>query len=82
MLLALLKPLLAPRYPALAQVYTGLNTLQALLEKEHLPSGGWVSVSALPTATREQIDAACGQLRRVWAAEDQQAPGRPQRQRT
>jgi iron uptake system EfeUOB component EfeO/EfeM len=61
-LLALLHPLLAPRYPGLPQVYTGLDTLQALLDKEHLPSGQWVPVSALPTATREQIDAACGQV--------------------
>jgi iron uptake system EfeUOB component EfeO/EfeM len=61
-LLALLHPLLAPRYPGLPQVYTGLDTLQALLDKENLPSGQWVPVSALPTATREQIDAACGQV--------------------
>jgi iron uptake system EfeUOB component EfeO/EfeM len=61
-LLALLHPLLAPRYPELPQVSTGLDTLQALVEKEHWPSGQWVPVSALPSATHEQIDAACGQV--------------------
>ena len=60
-LLDLLKPMLVPRYPALPQVYTDLNALQGLLEKEHLQSGQWVPVSALPSATREQLDAACDQ---------------------
>jgi iron uptake system component EfeO len=61
-LLALLHPLLAPRYPGLPAVYTGLDQLQALLEKEHLPNGSWVPVSGLPTAARQQIDAACDQV--------------------
>jgi iron uptake system component EfeO len=61
-LLSLLHPLLAPRYPQLPEVYTGLNLLQSLLEKEHLRNGWWVPVSRLPTAARQQIDAACGQV--------------------
>ncbi len=61
-LLALLHPLLVPRYPGLPAVYAGLDSLQALLEKERLPNGWWVPVSQLPTATRQAIDAACGQL--------------------
>jgi iron uptake system component EfeO len=61
-LLALLHPLLAPRYPGLPAVYAGLDQLQALLEKEHLRSGWWVPVSALPDSARQAIDAACGQL--------------------
>jgi iron uptake system component EfeO len=61
-LLSLLRPLLVPRYPALPAVYTWLDRLQSLLQKEHLPNGQWISVSALPTATREDIDAACGQV--------------------
>jgi iron uptake system component EfeO len=61
-LLALLHPLLAPRYPGLPALYSGLNLLQSLLEKERLPNGWWVPVSALPSATRQAIDAACGQL--------------------
>ena len=61
-LLALLRPLLVPRYPELAAVYSGLDSLQALLEKERLPNGWWVPVSQLPIATRQAIDAACGQL--------------------
>jgi len=58
-LLGLLRPLLVPRYPGLPSVYTGLSQLQSLLEKEKLPNGGWVPVSALPTPTRQAIDAAC-----------------------
>jgi iron uptake system component EfeO len=61
-LLSLLHPLLAPRYPQLPEVYTGLDLLQSLIEKERLPGGWWVPVSALPTAARQEIDAACGQL--------------------
>jgi iron uptake system EfeUOB component EfeO/EfeM len=60
-LLNLLKSLLAPRDSGLPQVYADLNTLQSLLEKERLPNGWWVPVSALSTQTREQIDAACDQ---------------------
>jgi iron uptake system component EfeO len=61
-LLNLLRPLIAPRYPALPSVYTGLSQLESLLEKEKLPNGWWVPESALPTATRQAIDAACGQV--------------------
>jgi iron uptake system component EfeO len=61
-LLALLRPLLVPRYPGLPSVYAGLDSLQALLEKEQLPDGWWVPVSQLPTAARQAIDATCGQL--------------------
>jgi iron uptake system component EfeO len=61
-LLNLLKPLIAPRYPGLAAVYSGLSQLQSLLDKEQLPNGWWVPVSALPAATRQAIDAACGQV--------------------
>jgi len=61
-LLALLQPLLAPRYPELPSVYAGLNQLRALLDKERLPNGWWVPVSALPDAARQAIDAECGQV--------------------
>jgi iron uptake system component EfeO len=61
-LLSLLHPLLAPRYPQLPQVYAELNLLQSLIEKEQLPNGSWVPVSALPTAAHQAIDAACGQV--------------------
>jgi iron uptake system component EfeO len=60
-LLNLLRPLLTPRYAGLPQVYADLDALQSLLEKEHLPDGWWVPVSALPPQTRQQIDAACDQ---------------------
>jgi iron uptake system component EfeO len=61
-LLKLLQPLLAPRYPALPEVYSGLSQLQSLLQKERLPNGWWVPESALPAAARQAIDAACGQV--------------------
>ncbi|HUD80514.1 MAG TPA: EfeM/EfeO family lipoprotein [Streptosporangiaceae bacterium] len=61
-LLSLLHPLLVPRYPQLPEVYTGLNQLQSLIEKERLPDGTWVPVSRLPVATQQNIDAACGQV--------------------
>jgi len=61
-LLALLHPLLAPRYPALPAVYAGLNQFQALLEKEKLPNGWWVPVASLSVSARQAIDAACGQV--------------------
>ena len=58
----LLQPLLTPRYAGLPAVYSGLSQLQSLLEQEKLHSGWWVPVSALPAATRQAIDAACGQV--------------------
>jgi iron uptake system EfeUOB component EfeO/EfeM len=61
-LLSLLHPLLAPRYPGLPSVYSELTLLQSLLEKQHLPNGRWVPVSALTVSARQAIDAACGQL--------------------
>jgi iron uptake system component EfeO len=61
-LLSLLHPLLAARYRQLPEVYTGLDLLQSLIQKEHLPDGWWVPVSALPAAVRADIDAACGQV--------------------
>jgi iron uptake system component EfeO len=61
-LLTLLHPLLAPRYPGLPSVYSGLDQLQSLLEKERLPDGWWVPASALPDAATQAIDAACGQV--------------------
>jgi iron uptake system component EfeO len=59
-LLTLLNPLIAPRYTGLPAVYTGLDRLQSLLEREHRQNGSWVPVSALPTPAREAIDAAAG----------------------
>jgi iron uptake system EfeUOB component EfeO/EfeM len=61
-LLSLLHPLLAPRYAGLPSVYSGLALLQSLLEKEHLPNGQWVPVSALSVSSKQAIDAACGQV--------------------
>ncbi len=61
-LLSLLHPLLAPRYPQLPEVYTELNLLQSLIEKQQLPNGWWVPVSSLSTTAHQQIDAACDQV--------------------
>ena len=51
-LLTLLHPLIAPRYAGLPAVYSGLDLLQSLIEKEHLPNGSWVPVSALPASAQ------------------------------
>ena len=61
-LLSLLHPLLAPRDAQLPAISTGLNHLQALIEKEQLPNGWWVPVASASTAAREQMDAACDQV--------------------
>jgi iron uptake system component EfeO len=66
-LLALLHPLLAPRYAGLPSVYSGLSQLRSLLEKERQPDGWWVPVSALPAAAKQAIDAACGQVLQALA---------------
>jgi iron uptake system component EfeO len=60
-LLSVLRPLLAPRYPGLPAVYTWLDRLQTLLEKQHSPNGSWLPVTALPAAARADIVAACDQ---------------------
>jgi iron uptake system component EfeO len=61
-LLSLLHPLLVTRYPGLPAVYSGLDQLQALLDKQHRPNGSWAPVGSLPSSVRESIDAACGQV--------------------
>jgi iron uptake system component EfeO len=59
-LLSLLRPLLVTRYQRLPSVYTDLSRLQSLLAaQDH--GGTWTPVSALPVATRDQIDAAAEQ---------------------
>ncbi len=60
-LLNLLHPLIAPRDPGLPAVYADLSRLQSRLEKEQQPNGRWVPVAALPTTTRQAIDATAGQ---------------------
>jgi iron uptake system EfeUOB component EfeO/EfeM len=55
-LLSVLQPLLASRYSGLPAVSTDLSRLQSLLE----PVRG-EAIGALPTATRQALDAACGQ---------------------
>jgi iron uptake system EfeUOB component EfeO/EfeM len=66
-LLALLNPLLVTRYRGLPSVYSGLGQLQSLLDKEQLKNGWWVSVADLPTADKQAIDAAAGQLLQALA---------------
>ena len=66
-LLALLHPLLVPRYAALPGTERWLDRLQALLEKQHRPDGSWVPVASLPPAAREQINAACSQALQLLA---------------
>lgn len=60
-LLSLLRPLLVSRYPGLPSAGSWLDRLQVLLEKQHLPNGRWVAVSALSAPARQAIIAACDQ---------------------
>jgi iron uptake system component EfeO len=59
-LLTVLHPLLAPRYTGLPAVSTWLDRLQKLIDATHT-SHGWTAVGQLPTATRQDIDAAASQ---------------------
>ena len=59
-LLTILHPLLVPRYPGLPGVYLWLGRLQSLLNAQH-HGPAWTAVSQLPTAIRQQIDAAASQ---------------------
>ena len=59
-LLTELHPLLAQRYTGLPAVSTWLDRLQKLIDAAHT-SHGWTAVAALPTATRQDIDAAASQ---------------------
>jgi iron uptake system component EfeO len=61
-LLAVLHPLLAPRYPGLPAVYAGLGRLDRLVSAAHGANGTWTPVSRLSTIQRQQIDAAAGQV--------------------
>jgi iron uptake system component EfeO len=59
-LLTILHPILVNRYPGLPGVNVWLSRLQALIDAQH-HGAAWTPVSQLPTATREQIDAAASQ---------------------
>ena len=55
-LLSVLRPLLATRYTGLSSVYTDLDQLQSSLEPLRNKA-----ITALPTTTRQSVDADCGQ---------------------
>jgi iron uptake system EfeUOB component EfeO/EfeM len=59
-LLTILHPILVTRYPGLPAAYLWLDRLQALLDAQQ-HGARWTPVSQLPTATRQQIDAAASQ---------------------
>jgi iron uptake system component EfeO len=59
-LLTVLHPLLADRYTGLPAVYTWLDRLQKVIDGTHT-SHGWTAVGALPTTTRQDVDAAASQ---------------------
>lgn len=61
-LLTVLRPLLLPRYPAMSEVDKDMTRVRDLVDSAHRPDGGWVSVAALPTTRREQLDGAIGEL--------------------
>ena len=60
-LLAILHPLLVPRYAGLPAVSASLGRLNTLLTAARAPDGQWTPVSQLSESSREQIDSACGQ---------------------
>jgi len=66
-LLSVLRPILVPRYPALPSVYSSLDRLQSAISAVRSPNGQWPPVVSLPSATRQQIDAACDQALTVLA---------------
>jgi iron uptake system EfeUOB component EfeO/EfeM len=57
-LLAVLHPLLVPRYRGLPGVYTALSRLNGLLARQKKPGGTWTSVGQLPLTTRQNLDSA------------------------
>ena len=62
-LLAVLHPLLAPRYPGLPAVYTGLDRLDRLVVRgQSGPAARWTPVQQAGHHQRQQIDAAAGQV--------------------
>jgi len=60
-LLTVLRPLLTGRYAGLPAVDTWLDRLNTLLGQARGPGGQWTPAARLSPASREQIDAACGQ---------------------
>ncbi|MFL6078247.1 MAG: EfeM/EfeO family lipoprotein [Mycobacteriales bacterium] len=57
-----LRPLLAPRYPALGAVDTDMARVRGLLLSARTPDGGWIPVSRLDHALRQGINGAVGEL--------------------
>ena len=64
--LAMLKPLLASRYPQLGSAYTWLGRLQSLIDAAHTGSG-WIPVDRLSSTRREDITAAAAETVQLLA---------------
>jgi iron uptake system component EfeO len=64
--LMMLRPMLLNRYPSLPSVYTWLDKLQQLIDSERTPNG-WISVAALTTMKREQINSAAAEAVQLLA---------------
>jgi iron uptake system component EfeO len=57
-----LRPVLAPRYPALGTVDTGMARVRALLLSARTPDGAWIPVAQLDHDRRQKINGAVGDL--------------------
>ncbi|HWD01380.1 MAG TPA: EfeM/EfeO family lipoprotein [Amycolatopsis sp.] len=60
--LDVLRPVLAPRYPALSQVDSWMTRTEATLDAVRRPDGSWPPVTTLSRAQREKINAAVSEL--------------------
>ncbi|MEV4602920.1 EfeM/EfeO family lipoprotein [Amycolatopsis sp. NPDC049253] len=60
--LDVLRPVLAPRYPALSGVDSWMKRTETTLDGARKPDGSWTPVSALTTPQREKINADVSEL--------------------
>jgi iron uptake system component EfeO len=65
--LDVLRPLLAPRYPALSKVDTWLTRTQAALEAAHHPDGTWTPPAKLEQRQRQKLNADVSELTELLA---------------
>ncbi|GDY28394.1 EfeM/EfeO family lipoprotein [Gandjariella thermophila] len=65
--LAVLRPLLAPRYPAMSEVDAWMDRLARQLAAAARPGGGWTPLDQLPAGARARINGATGQLLELLA---------------
>jgi iron uptake system component EfeO len=65
--LDVLRPLLAPRYPALPEVDTWLTRTQTTLDAAHHPDGTWTPLARLEPKQRQKLNADVSELTELLA---------------